>query len=121
MALVAARVCIAAAVLWCAVFATVTRAANAVFGTAVGFLIYFRLTRILGSMRTASVSYLKTGVGVLIGCIALGEPFSWALFMSLAAIVIGVVAINSPAGSSVCPKPNLTSAIPKQLTAAPAN
>ena len=63
--------------------------ANAVFGTAVGFLIYFKLIRTLGTMRTASVSYLKTVVGVLIGCIALGEPFSWALLLSLAAIVIG--------------------------------
>ena len=71
---------------------------NAVLGTAAGFLLYFRLIRTLGSMGTASVSYLKTGVGVLIGCVVLGEPFSWTLFMSLAAIVTGVIAINSPVG-----------------------
>jgi drug/metabolite transporter (DMT)-like permease len=86
-------------------------AANAVFGTGAGFLLYFRLIRTLGTMGTASVSYLKTGVGVLIGCVVLGEPFSWALFMSLAAIVIGVVAINSPVGQ---PGPSATLGCPNR-------
>jgi drug/metabolite transporter (DMT)-like permease len=78
--------------------------ANAIFGTAVGFLIYFRLIRTLGTMGTASVSYLKTGVGVLIGCVALSEPFSWGLFMSLAAVVIGVAAINTRVGPNIVGK-----------------
>jgi hypothetical protein len=41
--------------------------ANAVVATALGFVVYFRLIRTIGSMGTASVGYLKPGVGVLIG------------------------------------------------------
>jgi drug/metabolite transporter (DMT)-like permease len=67
---------------------------NAIGTTTIGFVIYFRLIRTIGSVGTASVSYLKPGVGVLIGCIWLGESWTWTLMFGLAAILIGVATIN---------------------------
>lgn len=68
--------------------------ANAVFATAFGFVLYFRLIRTIGSMSTASTSYLKPAISVLIGCTLLGEPFTWTLAIGLVAVLLGVAAIN---------------------------
>jgi drug/metabolite transporter (DMT)-like permease len=62
--------------------------------TALGFVVYFRLIRTIGSMGVASVGYLKPAVGVLIGCALMGESLSWAGGAGLIAILIGVAAIN---------------------------
>jgi drug/metabolite transporter (DMT)-like permease len=70
-------------------------AANAVFGTALAFTLYFRLIRTIGSMGVASVGYLKPAIGVLIGCALMGEPLTWTLALGLAAVIAGVAAINS--------------------------
>jgi drug/metabolite transporter (DMT)-like permease len=68
---------------------------NAVMATALGFVVYFRLIRTVGSMGAASVSYLKPAAGVLIGCTLLGETLTWTEGLGLIAILIGVAAINS--------------------------
>jgi len=70
---------------------------NAVVTTGLGFILYFRLIRTVGSMGTASTSYLKPAVGVLIGYVVLGEPLTPVTVGGLAAILIGVAAINSGA------------------------
>jgi len=75
--------------------------ANAVVATAFGFVIYFRLIRTIGSMGTASASYLKPGIGVLIGCTLMREPLTWTLALGLLAILIGVAAINGKASISL--------------------
>jgi drug/metabolite transporter (DMT)-like permease len=68
---------------------------NAVAATALGFVVYFRLLRTIGSVGTASTSYLKPAVGVLIGILLLGETFTWSFVVALGAILFGLVAINS--------------------------
>jgi drug/metabolite transporter (DMT)-like permease len=67
---------------------------NAVVATAFGFVIYFRLIRTIGSIGTSSASYLKPGVGVLIGCALMGESLTWTLAAGLVAILFGVWAIS---------------------------
>jgi drug/metabolite transporter (DMT)-like permease len=67
---------------------------NAFVATALGFVVYFRLIRRIGSIGTASVGYLKLAVGVLIGCTLMGESLAWTTAMGLLAILLGVVAIN---------------------------
>jgi drug/metabolite transporter (DMT)-like permease len=67
---------------------------NALFATAFGFVIYFRLIRTIGAVSTASVGYLKPAVGVLVGCALMGEPFTCATAIGLAAILFGVAAIH---------------------------
>jgi drug/metabolite transporter (DMT)-like permease len=72
---------------------------NAIVATALGFAIYFRLIRTVGSLATASVGYLKPGVGVLIGCLFLGEPFTTVMALGLFGILLGVAIINGTRGS----------------------
>jgi drug/metabolite transporter (DMT)-like permease len=72
-------------------------AANAVIVTALGFTIYFRLIRTIGSIATASSSFLKPAVGVLIGCMLMGESLTWTIGLGLVAVLIGVAAINDGA------------------------
>lgn len=68
--------------------------ALAVFCTALGFLIYFRLLATIGSTGTTSVSYIRVGVAVLLGAVTLGEPITLKLAIGLACIVVGVVLIT---------------------------
>lgn len=67
---------------------------NAFVATALGFVVYFRLIRTIGSMSTASVGYLKLSVGVLIGCTLMGESLTWTTATGLLMILLGVFAIN---------------------------
>jgi drug/metabolite transporter (DMT)-like permease len=67
---------------------------NALLTTALGYVIYFRLLRSVGSVATASVGYLKPAIGVLIGCALLAEPLTWQIVVGLIATLIGVAAIN---------------------------
>jgi drug/metabolite transporter (DMT)-like permease len=68
--------------------------ALAVFCTGVALLIYFRLVGTLGSMGVASQSYLRAGVGVMIGVVWLGESLSVPVALGLAAALVGVALIN---------------------------
>ena len=70
-------------------------AANAIVATALGFVVYFKLLRTIGSVATASTSYLKPAVGVLIGVALLGEPLTWPFVVALLAILGGIATINS--------------------------
>ena len=65
-----------------------------VFCTGVALLIYFRLVRTLGSMETASQSYLRSGVSVALGVIVLGEQVTPVVGAGLACAILGVAAIN---------------------------
>jgi drug/metabolite transporter (DMT)-like permease len=67
----------------------------AVFCTALALLIYFRLLRTLGAMGVTSQSYLRAGVAVMLGIVVLGERVSPAVGIGLAAIILGVAAINA--------------------------
>jgi drug/metabolite transporter (DMT)-like permease len=65
-----------------------------VFSTGLALLIYFRLVRTLGSMGVASQSYLRAGVGVVLGILILGEEISLMVGLGLIAAICGVAAIN---------------------------
>ena len=67
---------------------------NAIIATALGFAIYFRLIRTVGSMATASVGYLKPAVGVLLGWLIFGESLTLVMALGLFAILLGVAIIT---------------------------
>lgn len=69
----------------------------AIFCTGVALLLYFRLVRTLGSMGVASQSYLRAGIGVLLGLTFLGETLSPPVAAGLCAAIVGVALINWPA------------------------
>jgi len=68
-----------------------------IFCTGTALLIYFRLVRSLGSLGVASQSYLRAGVGVLLGILVLGETPSPPVLLGLLAAILGVALINAPA------------------------
>ena len=68
----------------------------AILCTGVALLIYFRLVRTLGSMGVASQSYLRAGVGVMLGVVFLGEQLSAIVGLGVAAAIAGVALINFP-------------------------
>jgi drug/metabolite transporter (DMT)-like permease len=79
---------------------TVALAAMAVLSvlcTGVALLLYFRLVRTIGSMGVASQSYLRAGVGVVLGVVLLGETIALPAAIGIAAAIIGVALINWPA------------------------
>lgn len=62
--------------------------------TGIALLLYFRLIRTLGSLGVASQSYLRAGVGVLLGVLLLGETLTPTVIAGVVAAIAGVVAIN---------------------------
>lgn len=64
--------------------------------TGVALLIYFRLVKSLGSMGVASQSYLRAGIGVILGLVFLGETFTIPVAVGLCAAIGGVALINWP-------------------------
>ena len=67
-----------------------------VAGTGFALLIYFRLLLTIGSLGTASQSYLRAGIGVALGVFILGEHITPVIGAGIAAALIGVIAINLP-------------------------
>lgn len=78
------------------VAAILATALLSVFCTGVALSIYFRLVRTLGSMGVASQSYLRAGVGLVLGVVFLGETPSLHAAIGLIAAIAGVALINWP-------------------------
>ena len=70
--------------------------ALSVFCTAIALLIYFRLLRTLGSIGVASQSYLRAGIGVLLGALLLGETINPLAVAGILCALAGVAIINVP-------------------------
>jgi drug/metabolite transporter (DMT)-like permease len=70
--------------------ATLAVLALAVFSTAVGSLVFFRLLKTLGSLATTSNAYLRALVSVLLGVIFLGEPLTVNIVAGGLLVVVGV-------------------------------
>ncbi|MCC0031058.1 MAG: DMT family transporter [Brucellaceae bacterium] len=75
--------------------------------TGMALLIYFRLVQTLGSLGVASQSYLRAGVGVLLGAAVLGEVPTLPVALGLLAAILGVALINMPSAPGRT-KPGLT-------------
>jgi drug/metabolite transporter (DMT)-like permease len=69
----------------------------AVFCTALGNVLYFRLLGTLGSLGTTAQSYLRVPIGVLAGILLVGETLTTTAGMGLVCVVAGVMAMTWPA------------------------
>ncbi|MEM9062917.1 MAG: EamA family transporter [Pseudomonadota bacterium] len=70
------------------------------FCTGLALLIYFRLLKTLGSLGTASQSFLRAGVGVLLGIVFLGETLTATVAAGVCIAILGVALINWPVSRS---------------------
>mgnify|MGYP001793296625 CR=1 FL=1 len=66
------------------------------FSTGLALLIYFRLLKTLGSLGTASQSFLRAGVGVLLGITFLDETLTTTVALGVCIAILGVALINWP-------------------------
>ncbi|MCP5086200.1 MAG: EamA family transporter, partial [Rhodobacteraceae bacterium] len=70
-----------------------------IFSTGLALQLYFRLLKTLGSLGVTSQAYLRSGVGVLLGVVVLGETLSPVVALGIGVAVFGVLLINWPGRS----------------------
>jgi len=76
--------------------------------TALAFVAFFELIKEVGSTRATVITYLNPGVAVLLGVLALGEPFGWSTGIGFALILAGSW-FSTMSGSSLQPRRKLRS------------
>jgi drug/metabolite transporter (DMT)-like permease len=62
-----------------------------VVGTALAFVIYYRLMTEIGVGRAALVAYLIPGVALVYGATLLDEPISWATIVGFGLVLVGTI------------------------------
>ena len=65
-----------------------------VFSTGLGYILYFRLVRGLGSIGVTAQSYLRAPIGVLLAALLLGEGVTFAMLGGMVLVMIGVAAMT---------------------------
>lgn len=77
-----------------------------VAGTALGFVIFYRLIAEIGAGRASLVSYLAPGVALVYGASLLGEHIGWAAVAGLV-LILGGVAVGGRRRSANAPTPDV--------------
>jgi drug/metabolite transporter (DMT)-like permease len=66
--------------------------------TAAAFLVFFELVKEVGSSRSVVVTYVNTGIAVILGVVGLHEPLTVAIMVGFPLVLIGsIFATSSPA------------------------
>ena len=68
--------------------------AIAIPGTALGYLLYFRILTAAGATNIMLVTLLMPASAIVLGAIVLGERLEWRHFAGMALIAIGLAAID---------------------------
>jgi drug/metabolite transporter (DMT)-like permease len=63
-------------------------------GTALAFVIYYRLLEITGATYVAMVTYLSPVIGVILGVVILNERLGWNTYAGFTLILLGVMVVN---------------------------
>jgi len=76
--------------------------------TGLGYILYFRLVRSLGSIGVTAQSYLRAPIGVLLASLLLGESVTFAMLAGMALVVVGVIAMTMRPKPPVATKADTT-------------
>lgn len=68
--------------------------ANAVGGTALAFLVYYRLIRRTNATYAATVNYLLPVIGVILGVIFMNDQLGWNFLSGALFVIIGMLVAN---------------------------
>lgn len=68
--------------------------ALAVFGTAIAFIVYYRILEGAGATYLSMVTYLVPVFGVILGVLVLNETLNWNAYAGCALILLGVMVVN---------------------------
>jgi drug/metabolite transporter (DMT)-like permease len=69
-----------------------------ILGTALAYLIYYRLLQGVGATVTSLVTYIAPIFGIFWGWLILDERLSWHAFAALGLILVGMVLVNNLLG-----------------------
>ena len=72
----------------------------AVFGTALAFVVYYRLLERTSATYVSTVTYLIPVFGVVLGVLVLNEQLHWTAYLGCALILGGVTMVNRRAGQT---------------------
>jgi drug/metabolite transporter (DMT)-like permease len=68
--------------------------ALAIFGTALAFVVYYRIIENTSATYLSMVTYMVPIFGVALGVIVLGEELSWNVYLGCGLILSGVMIVN---------------------------
>ncbi|HSG18132.1 MAG TPA: EamA family transporter [Anaerolineae bacterium] len=68
--------------------------ALAVFGTALAFIVYYRLLKSAPASYVSMVTYLVPVIGILLGVVILGERLAWTDYAGFGLILLGILIVN---------------------------
>ncbi|MCB0197674.1 MAG: DMT family transporter [Anaerolineae bacterium] len=68
--------------------------ALALFGTALSYIVYYRLIKQLSASQVSMVTYLVPIVGLVLGVVILDEQLTWNAYVGCVLILAGVMLVN---------------------------
>jgi drug/metabolite transporter (DMT)-like permease len=68
--------------------------ALSIFGTALAFMIYYRIIERTSATYVSMVTYLVPVFGVILGVLILNEQLGWHAYLGCALILLGVMIVN---------------------------
>lgn len=75
-----------------------------VFGTAIAFILYYKVLELAGAMALSMTSYLLPVIGMLLGVLILDEPIAWNSCIGGLLILSAMVLVNTASGAVKVPK-----------------
>jgi drug/metabolite transporter (DMT)-like permease len=75
-------------------FSLASVAAQAAFGTALAYWLYFRILKTAGATNLLLVTFLMPPAALLLGALFAAERFGWGAFAGLGLIFVGLAAID---------------------------
>ena len=67
-------------------------------GSAIAYLLFFRLLNAWGAYRTSLITYAMPVVGILLGTLVLGETIGIQTIVGTALVIVGIALANAPIG-----------------------
>jgi drug/metabolite transporter (DMT)-like permease len=65
-----------------------------IFGTALAFVVYYRILEETSATYVSMVTYLAPSIGVILGIIILNEQLGWSAYIGCVLILLGVMVVN---------------------------
>ncbi len=79
---------------WPSLQAVGSLVALAVIGTALAFVVYYKIIEVAGATYLSMVTYLMPVFGVILGVLVLNEQLAWNAYLGCGLILSGVMAVN---------------------------
>jgi len=79
---------------WPSLQAVGSLVALAVIGTALAFVVYYKIIEVAGATHLSVVTYILPVFGVILGVLILNEQLTWNAYVGCGLILSGVMVVN---------------------------